>query len=108
MKIPILRLRDKDGKEIAIPAIRGPKGPAGDGTGDMVSNVYDPTGQAKDIFQFAQDAASEAKEAAKQEADNAYAPQKHTHSAEDVSLKTETWTFTLEDGSTVTKAVCVG
>jgi hypothetical protein len=108
MKIPILRLRDKDGKEIAIPAIRGPRGLAGDGTGDMVANVYDPTGQAKDIFQFAQDAASEAKKEAKKEADNTYAPKEHTHSAEDVSLKTEVWTFTLEDGSTVTKVVYVG
>lgn len=28
MKVPILKLKDKDGKEIAIPAIRGPAGGA--------------------------------------------------------------------------------
>ena len=55
MKVPILKLRDKYGKEIAIPAIRGPRGPAGDGTGDMVAEVYDPTGKATDIFQYVDD-----------------------------------------------------
>ena len=55
MKIPILKLKDKDGKEIAIPAIRGPRGPAGDGTGDMVAEVYDPQGKAADIFQDVDD-----------------------------------------------------
>ena len=55
MRVPILRLRDKDGKEIAIPAIRGPRGPAGDGTGDMVAEVYDPQGKAADIFQYVDD-----------------------------------------------------
>lgn len=29
MKVPILKLRDKDGNEIAIPAIRGRKGDPG-------------------------------------------------------------------------------
>ena len=55
MKVPILRLRDKYGKEIVIPAIRGPRGPAGDGTGDMVAEVYDPQGKAADIFQYVDD-----------------------------------------------------
>ena len=36
-------------------------------------------------------------------------PTAHTHSKSEITdLKTETWTFTLEDGSTVTKAVYVG
>lgn len=55
MKIPILRLFDKDGREVAVPAIRGPRGPAGDGTGDMVAEVYDPQGKATDVFQYADD-----------------------------------------------------
>jgi hypothetical protein len=32
----------------------------------------------------------------------------HKVTAEQIGLKTENWTFTLEDGSTVTKAVYVG
>lgn len=35
-------------------------------------------------------------------------PNTWTPSASDIGLATETWTFTLEDGSTVTKAVYVG
>lgn len=36
-------------------------------------------------------------------------PTAHTHTVSQITgLKTESWTFTLEDGSTVTKAVYVG
>jgi hypothetical protein len=36
-------------------------------------------------------------------------PNAHTHKKSEITdLKTENWTFTLEDGSTVTKAVYVG
>ena len=40
--------------------------------------------------------------------DWAKATTKPTYTASEVGLTTETWTFTLEDGSTVTKAVYVG
>ena len=33
---------------------------------------------------------------------------KPSYNASDMGLKTENWTFTLEDGSTVMKAVYVG
>ena len=83
MKLPILRLRDKDGKEVFIPAIRGPKGPAGDGTGDMVAEVYDPTGKATDIFiyadQAAQKAAAENAVIVLNQAAANFAPKDHSH-----------------------------
>lgn len=47
MKIPIIRVRDGDGKIHDIPAIVGPPGP-----GDMVANIYDPQGKRTDIFQY--------------------------------------------------------
>lgn len=39
---------------------------------------------------------------------NNKANKNHTHTPSEVGLTTENWTFTLEDGSTVTKAVYVG
>lgn len=33
--------------------------------------------------------------------------QKPTYTIEDINLQTETWTFTLSDGSTVTKNVVI-
>lgn len=89
MKIPILRLRDKAGKEIVIPAIRGEKGEKGEkgdsASGDMLTSVYDPNGKAEDIFDYVDSAIANLTPV----------------------LNTETWTFELEDGSTVTKAVYV-
>ena len=52
MKIPILRVRDKNGKVVDIPAIVGPRGP---GSGDMKADVYDPQGKKTDIFQYVDD-----------------------------------------------------
>lgn len=39
---------------------------------------------------------------------NGKAEATHSHTPAQIGLTTETWTFTLEDGSTVTKAVYVG
>lgn len=39
---------------------QGPRGPAGNGAGDMVASVYDPTGKATDIFAYTDTAAREA------------------------------------------------
>jgi hypothetical protein len=38
----------------------------------------------------------------------AKASSKPSYTPSEIGLKTESWTFTLEDGSTVTKAVYVG
>jgi tryptophanyl-tRNA synthetase len=113
MKIPILRLRDKDGKEIAIPAIRGPRGPAGSGTGDMMAEVYDPNNHETDIFAHCAETVETAVGEAKQEVLEAVEgmldeAKQEVLEAVEQDKTTEEWTFTLEDGSTVTKAVCVG
>jgi len=49
----------------------------------MVAEVYDPTGEAKDIFKYARDAAQEAGNTAKKDAlksvEEGYAPREHQH-----------------------------
>ena len=37
----------------------GPQGPAGEGSGDMLASVYDPTGKARDVFAYADQSAAE-------------------------------------------------
>lgn len=49
----ILRVRDENGHVVGIPAIVGPRGPAGHGTGDMLESVYDPRGLREDIYEYA-------------------------------------------------------
>lgn len=108
MKIPILRLRDKDGKEIVIPAIRGQRGLPGDGSGDMVAAIYDPTGKAVDIFAYSQMCAAREADrvgrslwydvtsgfAAKDHVHAEYAPAQHEHNYAKVL------NFTVNVGST--------
>lgn len=54
-------------------------GADGKGAGDMTALVYDPQGKKEDIFKY----------------------------VDDRTPATETWTFELEDGTTVTKSMCV-
>lgn len=49
----ILRVRDENGHVVGIPAIVGPRGPAGPGTGDMLESVYDTEGKRRDVFAYA-------------------------------------------------------
>lgn len=64
--------------------------------GDMETQVYDPQGKKTDIFAYVDERIM----------NDAY--KNAIAEAVKASLNTETWTFTLEDGSTVTKAVYVG
>ena len=51
-KIPVVRVRDANGNIVEIPAIVGPRGPAGPGSGDMLASVYDTQGKRVDIYQY--------------------------------------------------------
>ena len=48
----ILKVRDKNGEWVSIPAIVGPPGPAGDGTGDMLREIYDSQDKRTDVFAY--------------------------------------------------------
>ena len=67
-KIPVVRVRDANGNIVEIPAIVGPRGPAGPGSGDMLASVYDTQGKRVDIYQYI-DASIAAIPAAVSEAD---------------------------------------
>lgn len=60
MKIPVVRVRDAAGNIVEIPAIVGPRGPAGPGSGDMLASIYDPQGKCTDIFKYIEDKIAEA------------------------------------------------
>ena len=65
----VLKFRDETGQVKEILVLRGPKGPAGDGNGDMVAATYDPNGNNRDIFAYADDRATVAENNAKVYAD---------------------------------------
>ena len=67
-KIPVVRVRDANGNIVEIPAIVGPRGPAGPGSGDMLASVYDTQGKRVDIYKYV-DASIAAIPAAVSEAD---------------------------------------
>ena len=67
-KIPVVRVRDANGNIVEIPAIVGPRGPAGPGSGDMLASVYDTQGKRVDIYKYI-DASIAAIPAAVSEAD---------------------------------------
>lgn len=41
------------GIELTFQIPQGPQGPAGSGSGDMISSIYDPQGKAQDVFAYA-------------------------------------------------------
>ena len=111
-------------------------GADGEGVGDMVARVYDPQGKAQDVFKYTDDKIADINVTAKINAHNTLDSNAHADirsAASDAAyaaavaqstadaaaaasaaaqaafnaLKTESWTFTLEDGSEVTKAVYV-
>lgn len=52
----ILRIRDESGKVYDIPALVGPPGPSGDGSGDMLKQIYDPNGKLQDVYLYTEEA----------------------------------------------------
>lgn len=83
----IMTIRDKEGNIIDIPVIKGPPGPEGpEGPqGEQgVSGVYVGSGDMPESYNIQVD----------------------LNSSEEVYIPEE-WTFTLEDGSTITKKILV-